>query len=148
MTSATRSTLRAPTLSVQAPATRVATMPSSPANAYAPMRSDEYEYGGCDSATPRPAHTAQNAKNQRVPRPAASRSGANRTYSPGSPRTVTRYPEVVLAVAPGSTNRAEPAMIAHAAANTRNIPRQPISSLSQPPTIRPARIPAEMPAVT
>ena len=40
-TSPTRSTLRAPTLSVHAPATRVATMPSSPANAHTPMRSDE-----------------------------------------------------------------------------------------------------------
>src|SRR6185312_1766097 len=82
MTSPTRSTLRAPTLSVHAPATRVATMPSSPANAYKPMRSDEYEYGGCDSATPRPAHTAQNEKNQRVPRPAASRNAAKWRYSP------------------------------------------------------------------
>ena len=43
------------------------------------MRSDEYENGGWDSATARPAHTAQNEKNQRVPRPAASRSGATRT---------------------------------------------------------------------
>src|SRR5512133_1278539 len=112
------------------------------------MRSDEYEKGGCDSATPRPAHTAQNAKNQRVPRPAASRRGATRTYKPGSLTSDARYPEVTLPGAPGSTRRARAATMAHAAAKTRNIPRQPISSFIQPPAIRPVRMPAEIPEVT
>ncbi len=89
-TSPARITRRAPTRSVQTPATRVATMPSSPAPAYAPIRSGEYENGGCDSATAMPAHTAQNAKNQRVPRPAASRSSGKRRQSSGSPRSVAR----------------------------------------------------------
>ena len=55
---------------------------------------------------------------------------------------------MTLPAARGSTKNAEAPTIAHAIANTRNIPRQPISSFSHPPTIRPARIPAEIPAVT
>src|SRR2546422_14048 len=54
------------------------------------MRSDEYENGGWDSATARPAHTAQNEKNHRVPRPAARRSGGTRMERPGSLRSDSR----------------------------------------------------------
>src|SRR4051794_10470179 len=39
-------------------------------------------------------------------------------------------------------------MAAHATAKTRSIPRQAITSVSHPPTIRPARIPADIPEVT
>src|SRR5690242_8850992 len=112
------------------------------------MRSDEYENGGWDSATARPAHTAQNAKNHKAPRQAASRSAATRTYRPGSLRRDARYPAVTLPAASGSTKRAATETMAQAEAKTRNIARQPISSFSQPPTIRPRRMPAEIPAVT
>src|SRR5215213_1270280 len=115
----TRITLRAPTLSVHAPATRVATIPSRPANANTPMCSDEYENGGCDSATASPAHVAQNAKNQRDPRTAASRSAGKRTYRPGSPRIEARYPVVALPAATGSAKNANSATAAHAIAKAK-----------------------------
>jgi hypothetical protein len=57
-------------------------------------------------------------------------------------------PNAVPRLPPGNTKNAETAMMAHAVANTRNIPRQPISSFSHPPTIRPAMMPADIPAVT
>lgn len=77
-------------------------------------------------------------------RVAASRAGHTaRAVTGGWPGSRARRPPRT-----GSTSRELAATTAHDAAKASTVPRQPIASASQPPTIRPARIPAEIPAVT
>lgn len=144
----TRITRRAPARSVQAPATLVASTPETPASAYSPIRSAEYEYGGCERTTANPDHRAQKAKNHRAPPVAAPLSTACRANRPGRERRVAPYRRAVPLRAGGTSSRQPAATSAQAVANTRSVARQPISSVNQPPAIRPVRIPAEIPAVT